>query len=387
MAGSDIRPSEIPVRVVGGGTFAEIVALRKKEDNSYVTWKAIDLGDCSEDDKERALREVQQLSKLKHVNIVSYLNPFIDDTNLCYEMEYTDAGTLYQKIMNRNSGFSEPTVLWYIYQVLSAVEYAHAHKILHRNINSLNISLCKNHILKLGCFGISKVLSNISKNKVESMGGIPYYLSPEVAEKKERYNAKSDIWACGCVLYEMLTLKHVFDAEDLVSLTIAITFGNYDDIPEDYSDDICDLLERMLSKETGQRPTAAELVANSIFDDTRKKFAKIARDLKLICEEDEIDGENNGAKADAPVLFSSQIGEVFCWGGTKPLPQKIEDFSVSNPALEVATGRKHFAVINESGDLFTWADILQDNEEDEMKNDNDNEADKRTINTRPVRPW
>eukprot|EP00794_Sanderia_malayensis_P005950 gene5950-6640_t len=385
MAGLDIKPSDIPVRIVGCGTFAEIVVLRKKEDSSQVTWKAIDLGDCSEDDKEHALREVERLSKLKHVNIVAYLNPFIDDTNLCYEMEYTDDGTLYQKIMSRRSLFSEPTVLWYMYQLLSALEYAHGRKILHRNINTLNIYLSKNHILKLGCFGVQKVLSNTVKSNVESTGGIPYYLSPEVAEKREKYSSKSDVWACGCVLYEMLTLVHVFDAEDLVALTVAVTLSSYNAVPRDYTDGVRALLESMLSTETERRPTAAELVANSIFTETKSKFDQIVRDLKLVADEDEEDGgasgsgdgaeeNSNGAKnkPDVPVLFSSQIGEVFCWGGTKPLPQKIDDFSVSNPAFEVATGRKHFAVVNESGDLFTWADILQDKDEDEATNDANN---------------
>lgn len=372
MASSELKPSQIPVKLVGCGNFAEIVVLRKKEDSSQVIWRAIDLGDCSDDDKERALREVQSLSKLKHVNIISYFNPFIDDTNLCYEMEYCDAGTLHQKIMNKVSGLSEPTILWYLYQLMSAVEFAHSKKILHRNINTLNIFLTKTHILKLANFGITKVIANIAKNNVESLGGIPYYMSPEVVAKKEKYGQKSDIWACGCVLYELLTLRHVFDADDLVSLAVAITLRSYEDVPENYSDDICELMDEMLLKRTTDRPTANEVLKNALFTEIEKKFAKVAKDLKLVREEDEEDGETT-VETNAPASFSSQIVEVFCWGGTKPMPQKVEEFALDNPASHVATGRKHFAVISEKEELFTWADILQEEDKDQDVNDDDDE--------------
>lgn len=375
MAAADLKPSQIPIKVVGCGKFAEIVVLRKKEDGTLVIWKAFDLGDCSDDDKERSYREVQNLSKLKHVNIISYLNPFIDDTNLCYEMEYCETGTLYQKIMNRSSPFSEPTILWYEYQLLSAVEYAHSKKILHRNINSLNIYVAKSHILKLGDFGITKVIANIAKTNVESSGGIPYYMSPEVAEKRERYGPKSDVWACGCVLYELLTLRHVFDGEDLVSLAAGITLQSYEDIPDHYSDEIYELLCEMLEKETGKRPTASQLLENEIFNEIKSKFAKIAKDLKLIREQEEINGdETDEGINNKPITFSSQIGEVFCWGGTKPMPQKMEEFGSENSALQVSTGRKHFAVINEKEELFTWADIIHEDEE-EQANDYDGDDD------------
>jgi len=368
MAAAELEPSRIPVKVIGCGNFAEIVVLRKKEDSSLVVWKAIDLGDCSEDDKERSYREVQHLSKLKHANIISYFNPFIDNTNLCFEMEYCHTGTLYQKIMNRDSPFSEPTVLWFQYQLLSAVEFVHSKKILHRNINSLNISITKSHILKLGNFGIAKVIANISKINVQSSGGIPYYMSPEVAEKKERYGQKSDVWACGCVMYELLTLRHVFDAEDLVSLAVGITLQTYDDVPEVYSDTICQLMDDMLMKDSGQRPSATDLLSNAIFDEIKAKFSKIAKDLKLIGKENEEDGPPVETDGDSPIVVPSQVGEVFCWGGTKPMPQKMEEFGLENPALQVSTGRKHFAVINEEGELFTWADILHDDEEKEELN-------------------
>ena len=374
MAVAELKPSQIPVKVVGCGNFAEIVVLRKKEDSSLVIWKAIDLGDCSEDDKERSYREVQNLRKLKHVNIIAYYNPFIDDTNLCYEMEYCDTGTLYQKIMNRGSPFSQPTILWYVYQLLSAVEFVHSKKILHRNINSLNIFLTKAHILKLGNFGITKVIANISKTNVESSGGIPYYMSPEVAEKKERYGQKSDVWACGCVMYELLTLRHVFDAEDLVSLAVGIALQSNEDVPEDYSDEICQLMNEMLMKDTSKRLSASELLSKDIFNEIKNKFYKIAKDLKLIKEEEETNGEVvETVPTDAPFIFSSQIGEVFCWGGTKPMPQKMEEFGLDNPALQVSTGRKHFAVINENEELFTWADILHDDEEKEDDEDEEND--------------
>ena len=70
--------------------------------------------------------------------------------------------------------------------------------------------------IKLGDFGISKLLDT-SHDKANSVVGTPYYLSPEACESQP-YTYKSDIWALGCVLYELCTLRHPFEAKNLITL-------------------------------------------------------------------------------------------------------------------------------------------------------------------------
>lgn len=79
--------------------------------------------------------------------------------------------------------------------------------------------------MKLGDFGIAKVLDSTQQFTCTTIG-TPYYMSPELFKYKP-YSYKSDIWALGCVLYEMCTLKHAFDAESLNGLALKIMKGNY----------------------------------------------------------------------------------------------------------------------------------------------------------------
>ena len=89
-------------------------------------------------------------------------------------------------------------------------QYIHERKILHRDIKSQNIFLGKHRTIKLGDFGIARIMDGTT-DYAKTCVGTPYYLSPEIWENKP-YNNKSDLWAMGCVLYEMTTLKHAFEA-------------------------------------------------------------------------------------------------------------------------------------------------------------------------------
>lgn len=89
----------------------------------------------------------------------------------------------------------------------------HSQSILHRDLKTLNIFLTKDNKIKIGDLGVAKILDNIEKDFATSKVGTPYYLSPEVCEDRP-YNSKSDIWSLGCILYELCTLKHPFEAKN-----------------------------------------------------------------------------------------------------------------------------------------------------------------------------
>merc|ERR1712048_123986 len=84
--------------------------------------------------------------------------------------------------------------------------------------------------------------------------GTPYYMSPELVKNKP-YDYKSDVWALGCVLYEMTTLKHAFDANSLNGLAGKIVRGKYPPIPHQYSQELRQLIAKMLSANPSSRPT------------------------------------------------------------------------------------------------------------------------------------
>ena len=191
-------------------------------------------------------------------------------------MEYCEGGDLYNKI-NRQRGrlFPEQVILSFFVQICRAVQYIHERKILHRDIKSQNIFISGpkqgRMIVKLGDFGIAKIMDG-STDYARTCIGTPYYLSPEVWENKP-YNTKSDLWAMGCVLYEMSTLKHAFEAGCMKNLMFKIIRGSYPPLSNMYTYDLRNLVASLLKKSPKDRPSI-----NSIL---RKGFMKKAEEAWL----------------------------------------------------------------------------------------------------------
>ena len=116
------------------------------------------------------------------------------------------------------------------------MKHIHDRKILHRDIKGGNIFLTKSGMVKIGDFGIARVLAN-TMEKAKTVVGTPYFLSPELVNNKP-YNFKSDIWSIGVMLYELCTLKPPFDAPSIHFLAMKIVKGAYAPIPPHFSKDM-----------------------------------------------------------------------------------------------------------------------------------------------------
>lgn len=141
------------------------------------------------------------------------------------------------------------------------MDYLHTKKILHRDIKTMNIFLNKDESIRIGDLGVAKVLCE-SMNFAHTMVGTPYYLSPEMCEEKP-YNEKSDIWALGCVIYELCTSKHPFDANSQGALILKIVRGRYSPIPGNYSTELSELVDGCLNRDYRKRPTAGGILKKS----------------------------------------------------------------------------------------------------------------------------
>jgi len=187
-------------------------------------------------------------------------------------MDYADDGDLYTKIAQQKKIgklFTEDQVLDWFVQIALALKHVHEKRILHRDLKTQNIFLTTKGEVKLGDFGIARLLQH-TYDFAETAIGTPYYLSPEICQEKP-YNQKSDIWSLGCILYEVLTLKHAFDANSytdlgMKGLVLKILKSNYPAIPPVYSDEIKEIISELLRKDPSKRPSAKTILEKPILN-------------------------------------------------------------------------------------------------------------------------
>ncbi|CAH3150225.1 unnamed protein product [Porites lobata] len=349
------KASEEPytrIKTLGRGAFGEAVLYRKTEDNVLVVVKEVNLSRASDKERADAEKEVDILSLLNHTNIVTYYNHYIDGTSLLIEMEYCNGGTLNDKIYAQKELFAEEIVIWYFFQICSGMSHIHECGIVHRDIKTLNIFLTKSGLVKLGDFGIATVLKGSREFMAESVVGTPYYMSPEIVQG-HKYNQKSDMWALGCVLYEMLTLRKVFDATNPLRLVSDIVKGQYEEIDSQYTSDMHSLVTILLSQNPDDRPTVAEVLAMPLLSSLGREMQKKVWELNASARRAR---HASGSTEVVPVI-TSKSSEVFYWGGGKQTPHKVDMFQGGHSALQLAVGQSHFAVVTVENELFTWANV------------------------------
>lgn len=149
-------------------------------------------------------------------------------------------------------------VLNWLVQILLALKYLHDNKLLHRDLKPQNLFLTANGIVKLGDFGVAKILEGTGA-LAHTQIGTPFYLSPEICENKP-YDAKSDMWSLGCVLYECLALRPPFTAKDMRGMVRAIMHSHAKPVSSVYSKDMRDLVAALLVKDPKGRPDVRQVL-------------------------------------------------------------------------------------------------------------------------------
>ena len=285
-----------PISYIGKGNFGSITKIKRKIDGKILVWKELNYGVMSEKDRNRIVSEVNILRELHHPNIVKYYDRIIDkkNTKLFIVMEYCPGGDLSQLIKrNRKTKqyFSED-IIWKIFsQVVSALYACHTHKegkILHRDIKPSNIFIDQENNIKLGDFGLSRVLNKDISFAVSRVG-TPYYMSPEQIDEI-KYNEKSDIWSLGCFLYELTTLHPPFEAHTHLNLALKIKSGKVEKIPSMYSENLCKLISTLMNIDQNVRPNIKEIMAipeislrikEKKIKENLKKLKKMENELKI----------------------------------------------------------------------------------------------------------
>lgn len=251
------------LNIMGTGQNGTCFKVKNRLSGENYVWKAIDYGLLTEDKKQLIVTEINLLRDLNHPNIVKYFDHIINkETKTLYIiMECCEGGDLQkliQKCKETKSHFAEGFIWRVLYQISKALQGCHSHKskkitVLHRDIKPANVFLDLNGNIKLGDFGLARVL-NENEQFAETVVGTPYYMSPEII-KGSKYNRKSDIWSLGCLIYELCALTPPFTARRFEQLSKNISDGKFSRIPEMYSSDLQKIISFMLSVDHGYRPT------------------------------------------------------------------------------------------------------------------------------------
>ncbi|KAM5309382.1 serine/threonine-protein kinase Nek1 isoform 3-T4 [Glossophaga mutica] len=270
----------VRLQKIGEGSFGKAILVKSTEDGRQYVIKEINISRMSNKEREESRREVAVLANMKHPNIVQYRESFEENGSLYIVMDYCEGGDLFKRI-NAQKGilFPEDQILDWFVQICLALKHVHDRKILHRDIKSQNIFLTKDGTIQLGDFGIARVL-NSTVELARTCIGTPYYLSPEICENKP-YNNKSDIWALGCVLYEMCTLKHAFEAGNMKNLVLKIISGSFPPVSLHYSYDLRCLLSQLFKRNPRDRPSVNSILEKGFIAKRIEKFLS----PQLIAEE------------------------------------------------------------------------------------------------------
>ena len=260
-----LGPDEIVARyekvsTLGKGAFGKAYLIKDVRSGVSYVLKQIGASRKSGND-DSAAREASLLSTLDHPNIVKFNDAFwTTGGRLCLVMTYCDAGDLHSLLKRQNGELlPERICLQMFAQLAFAVKHIHCRRIIHRDLKTSNVFLMSNGLIKLGDFGISRILDR-TKELARTMVGTPYYLSPEILAE-QGYGFKSDIWSLGVVLYEMTTLKHPFDAGNLHSLALRIMKGDFEDPDATlYSRETRLLIRSMLKQLPEARPNVKMII-------------------------------------------------------------------------------------------------------------------------------
>lgn len=216
---------------IGQGGFGSVYKVRRRSDGALFASKEIDYANFSETKQKLVTFETELLTTLHHSAIAGLVELY-DDTErdvLYIIMELFERGDLKNFIKNLRIQLlcvSEAQVWFFLEQILTALCYMHNNqtaslrprKIIHRDIKPENIVITQDGRVKLIDFGICKELVDCSVTHTRC--GTSQYAAPEVFVRKPSYDERIDIWALGCVAYELASSKSLFPADKAPTVTI-----------------------------------------------------------------------------------------------------------------------------------------------------------------------
>ncbi|KHO01382.1 NIMA-like protein kinase [Metarhizium album ARSEF 1941] len=302
---------------IGHGSFGVIRKVRRKADGFIMCRKEISYLRMSQKEREQLHAEFQILSHLRHANIVAYYHRehLKASQDLHLYMEYCGNGDLGRVIkdLQHKGQRAQESFVWSIFSQLVMALYrchygvdppeaganalgltqgsangtpkvpAGAMTILHRDLKPENVFLGEDNSVKLGDFGLSKMIK--SHDFASTYVGTPFYMSPEICAA-EKYTLKSDIWSLGCIIYELCAREPPFNAKSHFQLVQKIKEGKVATLPEIYSPELNQVIRDCLKVNPDRRPDTVQLLDLPVVRLMRKEMEVVALNKSLRAKED-----------------------------------------------------------------------------------------------------
>jgi serine/threonine protein kinase len=224
--------------------------------------------------RARFIREAQSAGILSHPNIVT-IHDVVEESEdgLAFiAMEYV-RGTNLKALLQGDQPLSLPFVVDVVSQVADALDYAHSHRVVHRDVKPANILITADNRVKITDFGIARLdTSNLTQEG--QLLGTPNYMSPEQIQGRE-IDHRADLFALGVVLYEMLTRHKPFQGENLTVVSHRIVYDHFTP-PREYMREMPPGIEPILQKALEKDPARRYQRAKEMVDDLRRLSGMLA---------------------------------------------------------------------------------------------------------------
>ncbi|XP_058602606.1 serine/threonine-protein kinase Nek10 isoform X1 [Onychostoma macrolepis] len=285
-----VNQNRPPLRVINGyavldhlgsGAFGSVFKVRKQSGQNILALKEVNFHNPAFGKDKRSRdssveKIVSELTIIKeqmsHPNIVKYFKTFLEADKLYIVMELIEGAPLaehFSSLKEKRQTFTEERV-WNIFiQICLALRYLHNEKrIIHRDLTPNNIMLGERDKVTITDFGLAK--QKQENSKLTSVVGTILYCCPEIV-KNEPYGEKADVWAAGCILYQMVTLTPPFYSANMLSLATKIVEAVYEPVEDKaFSERVTDMIKWCLSPNADVRPDIIEV--SSRISDIMMKF-------------------------------------------------------------------------------------------------------------------
>ncbi|XP_011867830.1 PREDICTED: serine/threonine-protein kinase MARK2-like isoform X3 [Vollenhovia emeryi] len=230
------------LKTIGKGNFAKVKLAKHVPTGKEVAIKIIDKTQLNPGSLQKLFREVRIMKMLDHPNIVKLFQVIETEKTLYLVMEYASGGEVFDYLV-LHGRMKEKEARAKFRQIVSAVQYCHQKKIIHRDLKAENLLLDSEMNIKIADFGFSNEFT--PGNKLDTFCGSPPYAAPELFQGKKYDGPEVDVWSLGVILYTLVSGSLPFDGSTLRELRERVLRGKYR-IPFYMSTDCENLLKKFL---------------------------------------------------------------------------------------------------------------------------------------------